>query len=444
MSPGIAKAKLPVGERSSAAERPAHAADRNFGPAGIDSDDLPQRFSASTAIYFCPTSILCSRTASTPILRFLYGESVSQLAFDLLAARETPTGEERGIKGARSRAVISLTLALWLGNYALGILALYLGDDGKFLLLATMRAGMLLVGLILCAAIHKLLAMLSRISFASRIAVVLVASVIAAEIYGWTSYFAYMLMAPERLAGSIRWGTAISNMAVWTWFFLAWAGLRLALEYSWEAKDQQRRAIALQALAHSAKLRALHSQVNPHFLFNSLNSIATLIIDERRRDADKMVGKLADFFRLTLAVDPEEDIPLELELVLQLTYLEIEQLRFPDLELRTDIADDVAEALIPALLLQPVVENAVKYGVASSKPPAVISITAFADGDQLVITIVDRGSGDSLLPKAGGGIGLNNVRSRLHERFGVDASLSAERIAEIGFGVTIRMPLVYL
>ena len=368
---------------------------------------------------------------------------MSQLAFDLLAARETPEGEGRELRRARSHAVIRLTLALWLGNYALGVLALYVGDDGKFLLLATIRAGMLFVGLILCAAIHKLLAMLSRISFSSRIAVVLIASVIAAEIYGWTSYFTYTLIAPERLAGSIRWGTAISNMAVWTWFFLAWAGLRLALEYSWEAKDQQRRAIALQALAHSAKLRALHSQVNPHFLFNSLNSIATLVIDERRRDADKMVGKLADFFRLTLAVDPEEDIPLELELVLQLTYLEIEQLRFPDLEICMDVADDVAEASIPALLLQPIVENAVKYGVSSSKPPAVISISAVADGDQLVIGVTDRGSGIAIHPKSGGGIGLNNVRSRLHERFGAAASLSAERIAEGGFGVTIRMPLVY-
>jgi signal transduction histidine kinase len=373
----------------------------------------------------------------------LYEAQVSRPTFDLLAARQSPAEAELDIQRARSAAVIKLTLALWLANYAIGTLAAYVGDDSKFLLLAAMRAGLLCVGLVLCAAIHKLLAMLSHIAFAKRIAVVIFASVVAAEIYGWLSYFGFMLLAPERLGKSINWATAISNGAVWTWFFLAWAGLRLALEYSWEAKDQQRRAIALQALAHSAKLRALHSQVNPHFLFNSLNSIATLIIDERRRDADKMVGKLADFFRLTLAVDPEEEIPLELELVLQLTYLEIEQLRFPDLKISTDIAADVAEASIPALLLQPIIENAVKYGVASSEPPAVIAIAAFAEGDQLVITVEDRGSGASTLPKAGGGIGLNNVRSRLHERFGADASLEAERIAQIGFVVTIRMPLIY-
>ena len=373
----------------------------------------------------------------------MYDACVSQLRFDLLATRKTPVDAELDIQRARSAAVIKLTLALWLANYAIGTLAAYVDGDSKFLLLSAMRAGMLCVGLALCATIHKLLAMISHIAFAKRIAVVLVASVVAAEIYGWISYFGFMLLAPERLPNSINWGTAIKNGATWTWFFLAWAGLRLALEYSWEAKDEQRRSIALQALAHSAKLRALHSQINPHFLFNSLNSIATLIIDERRRDADKMVGRLADFFRLTLAVDPEEEIPLELELVLQLTYLEIEQLRFPDLKLCTDIAADVAEASIPALLLQPIIENAVKYGVASSEPPAVISISAFADGDQLVITIEDRGSGASILPKAGGGIGLNNVRSRLHERFGANASLTAERIAEIGFGVTIRMPLTY-
>jgi signal transduction histidine kinase len=369
---------------------------------------------------------------------------VSQLKFDLLAAAgEAPGESELEIQRARSVAVGKLTLALWSGNYVLGTLVTYLGGDRKFILLSEMRAGMLCVGLILCAAIHKILAAVSHIAFARRIAVVLVASVVAAEIYGWISYYAFVLLTPERVAKSINWGTAISNMAVWTWFFLAWAGLRLALEYSWDAKDEQRRSISLQALAHSAHLRALHSQVNPHFLFNSLNSIATLIIDERRRDADKMVGKLADFFRLTLAVDPEEDIPLELELVLQLTYLEIEQLRFPDLELSLNVTDDAAEASVPALLLQPIIENAVKYGVASSEPPAVISITAFADGDRLVITIEDRGSGIATRPKAGAGIGLSNVRSRLHARFGNEASLTAERIAEIGFGATIRMPLVY-
>jgi two-component system, LytTR family, sensor kinase len=368
---------------------------------------------------------------------------VSKLTFDLVPTAGGPADEEsRLTKRARGRAVIWLTSGLWVANYAAATAGAYLGDGHDLGRLSMIRAGMLAVGLLLCASIHFILGRLAHMSFGRRVAAVLVMSLVAAEAYGWLSYFAFSVLAPGHLATSIRWGPAISNMASWTWFFLAWAGLRLALEYSWDAKDEQRRSMALQELAHTAEVRALHSQINPHFLFNSLNSISALIVDGRRNDADRMVSKLADFFRLTISIDPRDDIPLERELQLQIAYLEIEQLRFPDLSIDLDIPTAARSAYVPALILQPLVENAVKFGVASSNPPAIIAVRARMNGEDLVLTVTDGGRPNFEPARPGVGIGLNNVRSRLHERFGSRASLRTERVESGGFKVTISMPLV--
>ena len=116
-----------------------------------------------------------------------------------------------------------------------------------------------------------------------------------------------------------------------TWCFLAWAGLYLALMYGFDVHEEQRRSAELRERAHIAQLRALHSQINPHFLFNSLNSVSALILDKNTEKAEEMVVKLAHFLRLGLAADPTRKIPLDLEIELQRSYLEIEQLRFPDL-----------------------------------------------------------------------------------------------------------------
>ena len=373
----------------------------------------------------------------------LYSVRVSKLTFDLAPAAVSPAGEERVLaRRSRAQAVIWLTLGLWIANHATATLGAYLSHSGDLARLSLIRTAMLAVGLILCASIHFILGRLAHLSFARRVAAVLLMSLIAAEAYGWLNYFAFSIIAPNRLASSIRWGAAVSNIATWTWFFLAWAGLRLALEYSWDAKDEQRRSIALQELAHIAEVRALHSQVNPHFLFNSLNSISALIVSGKARDADRMVSKLADFFRLTLAIDPRQDIPLERELQLQLAYLEIEQLRFPDLIVDLDVPPEASRAYVPTLLLQPLIENAVKFGVASSAPPGLIEIKACIEGEDLLLFVKDRGTPNFEPARAGTGIGLNNVRSRLGERFGSQASLSTERGAGGGFKVTIRMPLV--
>jgi hypothetical protein len=344
----------------------------------------------------------------------------------------------------RRRAVLGLTLALWLSNFVILTLGNWAGGEENVVQLAFARAGLTAIGLALCYVIYSLLQRISHISFKRRALAMAVMSLVAAEIYTWATYYGYLFVEPERLSASIRWGIAISNVAFWTWFFLAWAGLCLALEYSFDVKEEERRSSELHALAHAAKLQALHNQVNPHFLFNSLNSISALIIDNRVSEADRMIGRLADFFRMTLAVDPTSDIPLQREIELQQIYLDIEQQRFPDLQIEIEIPHPLLNAAVPALLLQPIIENAVKYGVASSAPPARISITARQEAEELVIAIRDSGSSLNSPLKPGAGIGLRNVRARLQERFGNAQSLSATREGIVGFRVTIRLPLEFL
>jgi two-component system LytT family sensor kinase len=226
----------------------------------------------------------------------------------------------------------------------------------------------------------------------------------------------------------------------WFWFYFSWTAAYLALSYSITVQEQERHAAELAVKAQEAQVRALRYQINPHFLFNTLNAIAALVRDAPAR-AEEMVVRLSDFFRRSLAVNPMEDLTLSEEAELQRLYLEIERTRFPD-RLRFDVAldDGSAEARVPALLLQPLVENAVKHGVARSEGPTSIRIRARLDGPVLEIVVENDARAEG--PGSGGErVGLRNVAERLRSRFGDEASLTSAEIPEGGFRNTLRIPL---
>ncbi len=226
----------------------------------------------------------------------------------------------------------------------------------------------------------------------------------------------------------------------WFWFYFSWTTAYLALSYSITVQEQERHAAELVVKAQEAQVRALRYQINPHFLFNTLNAIAALIRDAPDR-AEDMVVQLSDFFRSSLAINPMEDLTLAQEVDLQRLYLEIERTRFPE-RLRFDVAldDGSAEAKVPALLLQPLVENAVKHGVARAEEPTCVRIRARIEGSVLEIVVENdaRASGPS---SNGEKLGLRNVAERLRSRFGDQASLTSGEIAEGGFRNTLRIPL---
>ncbi len=227
-------------------------------------------------------------------------------------------------------------------------------------------------------------------------------------------------------------------------FFAAWGALFLALSYAAAVRAAEREAAGYRAAARDAELRALRYQVNPHFLFNTLNSLSTLILKDRRDDAESMILNLSTFFRTSLTADPTEDVVLSEEIRLQRLYLDIEAVRFPErLIVDITVPPALANACVPCLILQPLVENAIKYGVSRAKRPVTIRICAREDSHGLVLTVEDDGEplGEDAKLR-GAGVGLKNVTDRLKARFGDDAACRYGPLANGGFGVTLFMPLI--
>lgn len=226
----------------------------------------------------------------------------------------------------------------------------------------------------------------------------------------------------------------------WLAILSLWAAACIALLRDREARHRERRMAALQAEAHDAQVRALRYQVNPHFLYNTLSSISTLILEGRSAIAERMTMRLSAFFRTSLAQDPFQDVRLADELELQRLYLEIEQMRFSDsLEVRYDVAQGLDDALVPSLILQPLVENSIKHGLQEAGKLTVLTISARAISDRLVLEIADNGRGPGNCH--GTGVGLGNVRRRLTTRFGSSCRFTAGALERGGFAVRLEMPL---
>jgi len=239
-----------------------------------------------------------------------------------------------------------------------------------------------------------------------------------------------------------RW-RQLTDVALGRYFLLlAWAALYFALVNAEQARAAERREGDYRRAAKAAELRSLRYQVNPHFLFNTLNSLSALVMTGKADAAEEMIQTLSTFYRRSLAGDPTADVALEQEIALQRLYLEIEGVRFPErLKARIDIPDDLLDARVPGMILQPLVENSVKYGVASTNRAVHIGISARREEGQLVIEVGDDGPGAPGGTKPGFGIGLANVEDRLAARYGGAAQLTAGPAADGGWRTVIRLPL---
>ena len=222
------------------------------------------------------------------------------------------------------------------------------------------------------------------------------------------------------------WGNLPMQVIPRLWVFGSVYAMSLAISYSADVREREEEIAALRGLAQDAQLRALRSQLHPHFLFNALNSIAGLIREGRAQQAEDTTEHLADFLRITLSLDPQRLITLSEEVALQRIYLDIQKVRFPKrLNLVVDIAADAERALVPNLILQPLVENSIKHAVARSTAQVKVEVRARADGHNLRIIVEDDGgnAANAAAPK-GSNMGLSNVAERLSAHFGNDASLS--------------------
>jgi two-component system sensor histidine kinase AlgZ len=218
--------------------------------------------------------------------------------------------------------------------------------------------------------------------------------------------------------------------------------LAVSFHYVLLGVDATRRAeqqsVELQMLAREAELRALRAQVHPHFLFNSLNSISALVTTEPVQ-AREMCVLLAEFFRQTLALGEKRDVTLDEELAVARTYLAIEALRLgARLSVEEGVEDAARACRLPPLLLQPLVENAIRHGIATRPEGGVLRIGALTDGERMRISVENPFDPDAP-PRPGVGVGLANVRRRLLAGYGESARVDAER-GEGRFLVTISMP----
>jgi LytS/YehU family sensor histidine kinase len=245
-----------------------------------------------------------------------------------------------------------------------------------------------------------------------------------------------------------RFRYALDASIVWLFMFLAWSAFYLANQAQKEALGAQRRLADAESAAQAAQVRALRYQVNPHFLFNTLNSLSSLVMTGRSDRAETMLLALSTFFRTSLSLDPGADVTLAEEIDLQRLYLDIEKARFPDrLSVEIDVPPELEQARLPALLMQPIVENAIKYGVSKSRKAVVIQIEARQiDSQRMVLEISNRlkHGGKDELPAAtheGTGLGLANVCQRLEARWGSRASCRYGPMASGGYKVSLTMPV---
>lgn len=203
--------------------------------------------------------------------------------------------------------------------------------------------------------------------------------------------------------------------------------------------EKAKRQAQLETQVREGELKMLRSQINPHFLFNSLNSVSSLTVTDPLK-AREMIVKLSDFMRYSLSSRNEQPVTLQTEMESLRLYLQIEKVRFGDrLVIEEEIEEECLQALMPGMLLQPLYENAVKHGVYESTEEVVIRTSVKKENDMVVISVSNNVDTDAVVTKKGAGIGLKNVSSRLELFFGDTGQLNINR-TDNSFNVTVRFP----
>lgn len=224
-------------------------------------------------------------------------------------------------------------------------------------------------------------------------------------------------------------GRATSQFHIDLLIYGATLGTSYAVSYYARYRERERTAAQLEARLAQAQLQALKMQLHPHFLFNTLNGIAGLVRDNKNRAAVDMLAGLSDLLRYTLENAGRQEVPLKEEMDFLELYLGIQLMRFPDrLKVETEVAPDTLDALVPNLILQPLVENAIRHGVSQRATGGTIGVRARRDDGTLLIEVYDDGPGLKADDSAREGVGLANTRARLQQLYGARQSFTlAER-----------------
>jgi signal transduction histidine kinase len=351
----------------------------------------------------------------------------------------------------KNRAFWNLQFIGWGGSMLLrSITNIANGNPPAFLvltLIATITG--FSMSLILSVIYSKLISQRPLITWATTAVVLAVAVGVAALIDGWT--ISLWRGESDRSFATLVLGVFYMDMTL----LGAWSALYYAINYYLQVEQQADRLERLEAQATSAQLAMLRYQLNPHFLFNTLNSISTLVLLKQTEPANAMLTRLSGFLRHTVVSQPGGKVTIAQEVETLKLYLDIERMRFEE-RLRTVFSIDpaAADAQIPSFLLQPLVEIAVKYAVSPQEEGARISLSAQLVGPRVRLTVSDTGPGlrarsaRATLPSAmkgvgntvSTGVGLANIRDRLTQAYGDEHVFDIRTPPEGGFTVVIEIP----
>jgi two-component system LytT family sensor kinase len=335
--------------------------------------------------------------------------------------------------------VIAVYWLFWFLAYSGYVL---INEPERLVISLVPRAIIASVGALLSVAIAYVLVRVRRARLSVRATTAIGLALAATAVHSVITDRVWMAFAPRYESTSSMLSSYASDLVIRFWFFASITAILLVLTYVRDVSEREDRIGVLQALAHAAQLRALRNQHNPHFLFNALNSIAGLLSGKRVGEAETMTLNLADFLRTTLALDPNNEITLDEEIRLQKLYLDIEKVRFPDrLNVRLNIPAELSQALVPSLIIQPLIENSVKHAVARSTAPVEIRLAAAARNGRLELVVEDNGGNAELGPARGTHVGLSNVSERLSVHYDGEARLESCADGKGGFRNVIGLPL---
>ena len=294
------------------------------------------------------------------------------------------------------------------------------------------------ITLLMGAIYRRLIRMRPILTWSISIVIVLIAAAAFSAIETWShATFVRPGFRPE--------GVQFFSSILLTFSLLvAWSALYYSINYYLILEEQTDRLLRLEHQASAAQLAMLRYQLNPHFLFNTLNSISTLVLLKQTEQANAMLSRLSSFLRYTLINEPTAQVTIAQEVETLKLYLEIEKMRFEArLRPRFEIDPNAMLSRLPSLLLQPLVENAIKYAVTPQEEGADIDIAARRQGDKVVITVTDTGPGSDdhwVKAQQSTGVGLANIRDRLSQAYGAEHRFETESNNEGGFRVTIEIP----
>ncbi len=343
----------------------------------------------------------------------------------------------------KNRAFWTLQSAGWAGYFILRALGGIANGVGWLFVVPTAltTATGYSLTLLMSAAYRRLFRMRPFATWGGSILIVIFASMVFSSIETWSHATFYR-------TGPMPQGIQLLSAILLDFALLAaWSALYYGINFYILVEEQRDQLLRLESQASSAQLAMLRYQLNPHFLFNTLNSISTLVLLKQTERANAMLSRLASFLRYTLVSEPEGEVTITQEVETLKLYLEIEKMRFEE-RLRTsfDIDPSAEEACLPSLLLQPLVENAIKYAVTPKEEGADIAVGVRRLGNRVHIMVSDSGPGLQAGQYDGGGtttsstgVGLANTRDRLVQAYGADHRFETEAGPD-GFTVTIELP----